>query len=410
MADPLTRGMGPSAEVLAYFRNKNLVASFDWREVWQEEHAHAFTVAKAVQMDVLKTIHAAVDKAIADGLPFEAFQADLTPRLIALGWWGKQAVTDPASGLPVVAQLGSPHRLRIIFDANIRSANAAGSWQRIQQAKSMLPYLMYMQTTSKEPRDEHLAWAAQPVILHVDDPWWRTHFPPNGWQCKCWVLQLDEEDAIAGGWTPETKAPELDEQPWQNRRTGATEMVPSGIDPGWASNPGHTRQQLLDAYLGDRLIEADPLLKDTVMKDLTSSQLFRSMTEGVAPSAPVSVLPAEAMQALGSAPRAAVVHLEQEIARKVAETGGGVASPSFWQRLTRTINEGLIFKTLRWLEDATFDAVSTIEGVTYRARVRLADGRFLVEDFAVLPHDQASDLIASATSSGRLLFSPKEQK
>ena len=412
MADPLTRGMGPSPEVLAYFRNKHLVPSFDWRDVWQEEHAHAFTVAKAVQMDVLKTIHSAVDKAIADGLPFEAFQADLTPRLIALGWWGKQVETDPVTGLPADAQLGSPHRLRIIFDANIRSANAAGSWERIQRAKSMLPYLMYMETTSKEPRDEHLAWAAQPVVLHVDDPWWRTHFPPNGWQCKCWVLQLDEDDAAAAGWTPDSKAPELDGRPWQNRRTGAVEMVPSGIDPGWASNPGYARQRLLEEYLAERLVEADPALKDTVMKDLTSSQLFKSMTDGVAPSAPVSVMPAEVMRGLGATrPGAAVVQLTAEVAKKVSVVDGvSVASPAFWQRLTRTINEGVILKTLRWLEDATIDAISTIEGVTYRARVRLADGRYLVEDFAVVPQDEAADLIAAAASSGRLLFSPKEQK
>jgi Phage Mu protein F like protein len=412
MADPLTRGMGPSPEVLAYFRNKNLVTSFDWRDVWQEEHAHAFTVAKAMQMDVLKTIHAAVEKAIVEGQPFEQFQAELTPRLIAAGWWGKQVVTDPASGMPVNAQLGSPHRLRIIFDANIRTANAAGFWERIQRSKDILPYLMYMETTSREARAEHLAWASQPVILPVDHPWWQTHFPPNGWQCKCWVLQIDEEDALAAGYTPETQAPELDAQPWENRRTGAVELVPSGIDPGWASNPGYTRQRLLEEYLAERLVEVDPALKDTVMKDLTSNQLFKRMTDGIAPAAPVSVAPAPALQAIGiTKPGEAVVWLPKEVAKKVSVVDGvNVASDAFWQRLTRTIDEGVIIRTLRWLEDATLDAIQTIEGVTYRARIRLVDHRLLVEDFAVLPHDQASDLIAAARTSSRLLFSPKEQK
>jgi hypothetical protein len=286
MADPLLRGIGPSPEVLAYFRNKVTTPSFDWRDVWNEEHATAFTVAKATQLDVLESIRQAVDTAIAEGQPFAQFQAGLTPRLIALGWWGKQVVSDPATGLPVNAQLGSPHRLRIIFDANIRSANAAGLWQRIQRSKDVLPYLQYMETTSREPRDEHRAWAGQPVILPVDHPWWHTHYPPNGWQCKCWVLQLDEDDAADAGYTPDTQAPDLDEQPWQNRRSGVTEMVPAGIDPGWANNPGRTRQQLIDAHLAGRLDAADPGIRDTVLKDLASRGIAAPAPAPSPPAAP----------------------------------------------------------------------------------------------------------------------------
>ena len=46
----------PPAEASAYFRQKGDRPAFRWTEVWGEEHAHAFTVAKAVQADVLKAI------------------------------------------------------------------------------------------------------------------------------------------------------------------------------------------------------------------------------------------------------------------------------------------------------------------------------------------------------------------
>ena len=46
----------------------------------------------------------------------------------------------------------SPGRLQTIFSANMRSARAAGQWDRIQRTKDALPYLLYVRTTSKEPR------------------------------------------------------------------------------------------------------------------------------------------------------------------------------------------------------------------------------------------------------------------
>src|SRR5690606_14834527 len=127
----------------------------------------------------------------------------------------------------------------------------------IWRTRDVLPFLIYQETTSTEPRDHHLVWAHQPVVLPVEDPWWHTHYPPNGWQCKCWVLQVDEDDARAAGWTPGTKAPEVVLVDWFNARSGETEQVPEGIDAGWATNPGLTRANLLDAMLSGRIDDLD---------------------------------------------------------------------------------------------------------------------------------------------------------
>ncbi|NTV80668.1 MAG: hypothetical protein HGA24_04505, partial [Candidatus Aminicenantes bacterium] len=39
-------------------------------------------------------------------------------------------------------------------------------------------------------RPLHRAWNG--TILPVDHAWWKTHFPPNGWRCRCTVRALDD--------------------------------------------------------------------------------------------------------------------------------------------------------------------------------------------------------------------------
>ena len=166
-------------DALDYFRAKDLRVGFDHRDVSGLEHAYAFTVAKAVQLDILEDVRSAVREHLAEGKTFASFRRELTPVLRKAGWWGRRRVVDPRTGETVEAQLGSPRRLKTIFESNMRSARAAGQWARAQRTKGTHPYLRYGRSPSREPRLEHRPWEG--TILPVDDEWWDTHFPPNGW-------------------------------------------------------------------------------------------------------------------------------------------------------------------------------------------------------------------------------------
>jgi uncharacterized protein with gpF-like domain len=117
----------PPVEALAYFRRKGLRVGFAWQDVWQRDHARAFTVAKAMSTDLLEDIRAAVDEAIAGGQTLAQFREGLTPLLQARGWWGRKDMIDPATGERRNVQLGSPRRLRTIFNVNMRMAYQAGA-------------------------------------------------------------------------------------------------------------------------------------------------------------------------------------------------------------------------------------------------------------------------------------------
>lgn len=274
--------MDAPPEVLDYFRGKELAPRFSWRDVWGEEHAHAFTVAGVTEARILAEFRAGIDKAIAEGKGFEAFREEMQKRLTPHGWWGARDVVDPVTGRAKRVDFSVPQRLETTFWSNMRAARAAGQWDRAQRTKEALPYFLYVRTTSPHPRPNHLRFVG--VILPVDDPAWRWMFPPNGWGCKCSVRQisLGQRDRYLEGTKREDgvwytdAAPPRNDKPFRNKRTGEITMVPEGIDPGWHTNPGLGRAKTLGQQLVDRLVEQEPAVARAMTRRHVQSDGFES--------------------------------------------------------------------------------------------------------------------------------------
>lgn len=280
-------------EVIRFFESKGQKVSFDWRDVAPEEHAYAFTVAKSAGYDILDDVRAAVSEAIAKGEAFDSFRSGLEPTLKAKGWWGRGLAFDDIRDKWTTGQLGSLRRLRTIYWANTSTARAAGEWDRIQRTKAYLPFLVYMRSTAERKRPLHAAWAAQPVVLPADDEWWASHYPPNGWLCKCSVRQVTRDEAAELGWSPQTDAPTVTMIGWRDRRNGRTIEVPEGIDPGWQTHVGLNRRRNVANFLGDRLAELPDAARHVALADILASPLFREVMASrgtvkmVVPVAPV---------------------------------------------------------------------------------------------------------------------------
>lgn len=193
-------------EALEYFEGKGLAPDFDLDEAWSEEHDFAFAVAGVTDEALLAELKSAIEVAIEKGQTFREWAAAIDDVLDALGWRG---VDDKP-----------PRRLKLIFDTNMRVARAAGQWARIERtAESGRAYLEYSLGPAVKHREEHEAWAG--TILRYDDAWWSTHYPPNGFGCRCRVRQLSDAEA---------------------ERRGVSSSAPAGEpDPGWDHNPGATR-------------------------------------------------------------------------------------------------------------------------------------------------------------------------
>ncbi|MDR1300928.1 MAG: hypothetical protein LBK43_00450 [Treponema sp.] len=239
-------------QALEYLKHKTLKVGFSYKDVWQEEHAIAFTVAKAMQLDILADIHNAVTEAMEKGQSFETFKKNIKSLLQQKGWWGKKDLPDPLTGETVNAQLGSDRRLKTIYRVNMRSAYQKGQYDRTMES-DLHPYLLYRIGPSVHHRKEHLSWDG--LILPKDDPWWDSHFPPKGWNCKCYTRAVTEArlkkyqaqgipvppraDGSGGGTIRvKTVAPEIRYKTYVNERKGTVEQVPEGVDPAFNWNQG----------------------------------------------------------------------------------------------------------------------------------------------------------------------------
>jgi len=233
---------------LDFIKNKKLQTSFSYKDVWNEEHATSFTVAKAMQLDVLSDFHTAVTKAVENGQSFETFKKDIKPILQQKGWWGRKDMVDPKTGETVNAQLGSDRRLKTIYDTNMRQAYNEQQYQSAMESDSH-PYLMYLLGSSIHHRPTHESWNG--LILLKDDPWWDNHRPQREYFCRCKIRAVTEErkkryeerggipipPSKGGGTIPiKTEAPPEVYRTYYNERKGIIEKIPEGVQPGFNNN------------------------------------------------------------------------------------------------------------------------------------------------------------------------------
>ena len=217
----------PFNEQIAFFRRKLSLPTQSWTDIWQSQHDVAFVVAGAARDDLVSDLRGAVDQAIAEGTTLATFRGDFDAIVAKHGWSYKG---------------GRSWRTEVIYGTNLRTSYAAGRYRQLKDVAERRPYWRYRHSDASErPRHDHLAWDG--LVLRHDDPWWGTHYPPNGWGCKCFVEALNARGIARLGKSGPDTAPDVDMRTVTVGEKGPsprTVQVPEGIDPGWAYAPGQT--------------------------------------------------------------------------------------------------------------------------------------------------------------------------
>jgi len=242
-------------EAIAYLKGKLPEASQKWDDLAGPVHAKVFTVAGATSASMAGELQASLVKALEEGKTLSQFRKDFDQVVQRHGWTynGKRG-----------------WRSALIFNTNMRSATMAGRWAQIQQNKANRPYLQYRTAGDARVRPEHRMWNG--IIRHVDDVFWSTHYPPNGWNCRCTVRAYAQ-------WEVDDKGLQVETSPYKTvyrdvaNKDGLTDRVPVGIDPGWDHNVG---QSWIDPELalGGKLATLPKQLRGP-MVDKTISPVFQ---------------------------------------------------------------------------------------------------------------------------------------
>ncbi len=113
-------------------------------------------------------------------------------------------------------------QVETIFRTQTQMAYSAGQWQTLQDPdiQEILWGYKYSTVGDDRVRDEHIG--LEGVLLPKEDPFWETHWPPNGWACRCKAIPIyDPRDVV------HPKPVEID---------GKT--IQPGPDKGFAYHPG----------------------------------------------------------------------------------------------------------------------------------------------------------------------------
>ena len=78
--------------------------------------------------------------------------------------------------------------LRTEYNHAVAASQCAARWtEQVSRSQSM-PYLQYQAVMDNNTRPEHAALNG--VIKRIDSDFWDKYYPPNGWGCRCEVIQL----------------------------------------------------------------------------------------------------------------------------------------------------------------------------------------------------------------------------
>ena len=189
MTANLTIETFPNEAAASYIRGKAVADPAHFGNLPPQLKQRAFTVAGIEQLDALQRIRDAVAK-LPEGANWDEAKNEIAAE-----------ISPFVGGDMKAARAKAEHTLRI----HGFQAYAVARHQEQMETIDVFPYWKYVTVGDSRVRPAHAALDGK--ILRADDDWWKTHYPPWDWGCRCIVEALDEEDAKAAGISTRAEMP-----------------------------------------------------------------------------------------------------------------------------------------------------------------------------------------------------------
>lgn len=181
----------PPQDAIRYLEQKFPKASWAYTDLLDNAHDRAFVVAKMVDMDLATTVQRSIIDAMQEGKGYKAWAKDIDKVLAKSGWYDGQINVD-AQGNAKKVVTGGQHRLETIYRTNVAAAYEAGRQQVIFNDRDDDPfgYVMYSAIMDNRTRPTHKALHGK--VMEKSDPAWSSISPPNGYNCRCTIVELTQ--------------------------------------------------------------------------------------------------------------------------------------------------------------------------------------------------------------------------
>lgn len=264
----LGEGLTPE-DAAAYWKSKVPMTNKEAMALTEEARKRAFYAAGLAKLDQVNLVHGALLQALEQGQSVEDFKKNIAEIIQKAGWDGR--------------------RIETIFNTNMQSAYQAGRWKSIEKNKTRFPYLQYSSVIDNRTRASHAALHG--IVYPADHAFWNSHYPPNGFNCRCTAVQISKYYAEKEGLKIQNKMP--GHLKYTDPKTG-NEYTVTNLNPdsGFANNAGKDWLQTIETPLFDKLEKTETKTAQKFVEYLVKEQ-FEEWRKDPNIDFPVAVLTKE---------------------------------------------------------------------------------------------------------------------
>lgn len=279
-------GEGASPEkAIEYWKSKIPLSSKEAEKLAKEVKERAFYVAGLAKLDQVNLIYNALLEALRNGHSVETFKKNIAGLVKDKGW--------------------DSRRIETIFHTNMQTAYQAGRWKAIERNKKSLPYLQYSSVLDNRTRPSHAVLHG--LVFPVDHEFWGSHYPPNGFNCRCTAIQLSRYQTEKRGLEIQKEIPKSLKYT-DTQRDVEISVIPKP-DPGFEGNVGKDWLKTLESPLFDKLENTETNLAKTFVSGLVKEH-FQSWRKEPNIDFPIAILNPENIKMLQS--KSKIVRLSKD--------------------------------------------------------------------------------------------------
>lgn len=210
----IAEGVPPDAAV-EFWKWRAKLTDAEAQALGESAKHRAFYVTGLAHHDLVQLVSDGLEDALKNGETLADFKTRIMTAIQTQGW--------------------HDYRIENIFRTNLQTAYAAGRYKKMQAVKASRPYWQYLAVMDRRVRPSHAILDGK--VYPADHEFWATHYPPNGFRCRCGVRTLSQRQVDTLGLPVEKEMPQAGA--WTDPKTGMEYFVHfPGADKGFRNNPG----------------------------------------------------------------------------------------------------------------------------------------------------------------------------